>query len=129
MTDIYCGISAVPAKSRLGTMKECAAKKQIRYYGIKKIDPKVLGGEKKPKAITRDSAIIELSKFRGKLKNLQSKLKVAKKEEDKKKLAEDIEKTEKEIEKWSKKFKELDKKLSRNIAKPNKSKKSKKSNM
>ena len=42
MSEIFCGIGKVPAKSRLGSMKECAEKKQIRYYGVKKVDPKIL---------------------------------------------------------------------------------------
>jgi len=42
MTDIYCGIGKVPTGLRRGTMKECATKGQIRYYGVKKIDGRLL---------------------------------------------------------------------------------------
>lgn len=111
MTNVYCSIGKVPKKMRLGSMKECAEKKQIRLYGIKKIDSKLLElakGSKKD-ANTRDNAIHNLSKFKGKLKNLEGKLSVTKKKEDKEEVTIQIEKIKKEIDKWSKKFKELDK--------------------
>ena len=52
MPDVFCGIGKVPPKAKLGSMKECAEKKQIRYYGVKKVDPKILEialGNKKDK--------------------------------------------------------------------------------
>ena len=39
---IYCGIGNVPKKSKRGTMKECVDSGQIRYYGIKKVDPRLV---------------------------------------------------------------------------------------
>jgi len=38
----YCGIGKIPKKQKLGTMKECADQKQIRYWGVKKADPKMI---------------------------------------------------------------------------------------
>ena len=32
MSDIYCGINKTPKGQRLGTMKECAEKGQIRRF-------------------------------------------------------------------------------------------------
>ena len=43
MSKIYCGIGKVPKGSKRGSMKECVESGQIRYYGIKKIDPKLQG--------------------------------------------------------------------------------------
>ena len=42
MSDIYCGVSKIPKGQKRGSMKECAEKGQIRYYGIKKIDKKTM---------------------------------------------------------------------------------------
>lgn len=39
---IYCGVGDVPLGKKLGTEKECMAANQIRYYGIKKVNPKLL---------------------------------------------------------------------------------------
>jgi len=41
MSDIYCGSRDVPKHKKRGSMKECAEKGQISYYGIKKIDPRL----------------------------------------------------------------------------------------
>jgi len=40
--DTYCGIDKVPNGKKLGTAKECAESRQVRYYGKEKIDPKLL---------------------------------------------------------------------------------------
>lgn len=42
MSKVYCGIGTVPKGYRRGTMKECAESGQIRYYGLKKVDPKMI---------------------------------------------------------------------------------------
>lgn len=47
VNDIYCGIEDVPKGSRRGSMKDCAEKKQIRYWGLHKIDPRTIEGAKK----------------------------------------------------------------------------------
>jgi len=47
VNEIYCGIEDVPKGSRRGSMKDCAEKKQIRYWGLHKIDPRTIEGGKK----------------------------------------------------------------------------------
>jgi len=42
MSKIYCGIDDIPKGYRRGTMKECADKGQVRYYGIKQIDSRLV---------------------------------------------------------------------------------------
>ena len=37
---VYCGIDEVPKGKKRGTLEECTAAGQLRYYGIKKIDAK-----------------------------------------------------------------------------------------
>ena len=40
---IFCGISQpIPKGHRLGSMKECLEMKQVRYYGLKKMDSKLI---------------------------------------------------------------------------------------
>ena len=41
MSDIYCGAKDVPNKKRRGSMKECAEKRKVMYYGLKKIDSRL----------------------------------------------------------------------------------------
>ncbi|AYV84102.1 MAG: hypothetical protein Hyperionvirus17_22 [Hyperionvirus sp.] len=76
MSDIFCGIKKVPKGSRLGSMKECAEKKQVRYYGVKKIDAKLLevakGTKKDPNS--RSNLQKEISKQKGIEKRLRGKL-------------------------------------------------------
>ena len=67
MTDIYCGVGKIPKGNRIGTMQECAEKKQVRMYGIKKIDPKTLDLLKQKDILpeTREKLILMMSSLRG----------------------------------------------------------------
>jgi hypothetical protein len=47
--DIYCGIKEVPQGKRRGTAEECAECKQIRYYGLEKIDKNLVDVDKQLK--------------------------------------------------------------------------------
>jgi hypothetical protein len=40
--EIVCGVKELKKNQRRGTMMECAAKKQVRYYGVKKVDKIIL---------------------------------------------------------------------------------------
>lgn len=75
--NIYCGIGKIPKKKKLGTMRQCAEKKQIRYYGVKKLDPiqlKIaLGNENKKAQKTRNKLIKEMGSLRGKVKLAKAK--------------------------------------------------------
>ena len=46
MTEIYCGVDKLKKTQRLGSAKECAELKQVRYYGLKKIDKSLLENTK-----------------------------------------------------------------------------------
>lgn len=67
MADIFCGVGKIPKNARRGTMRECAEKKQIRYYGIKKIDAKTLALSKNKTAIpeTREELIKMIARLTG----------------------------------------------------------------
>ena len=49
---VYCGIDEVPKGKKRGTLEECTAAGQLRYYGIKKIDAKKVA---KTKAETKST--------------------------------------------------------------------------
>ena len=52
MSTIHCGITKPKKGKRLGTMEECAKKKQVRLFGLNKIDPKIIDSiQKKKKTI------------------------------------------------------------------------------
>ena len=42
MSDVKCGIAKLKAGETRGTAQECADKKQVRYYGIVKVDKGVI---------------------------------------------------------------------------------------
>lgn len=54
---IYCGMKKVPPKgARFGTAEECLKKNQVKLYGIKKINPKLVdeyikNKESKPRTV------------------------------------------------------------------------------
>ena len=44
----YCGItSPIPKSKRLGSMEECLNLNKVNYYGIKKIDSRLLNAKQK----------------------------------------------------------------------------------
>lgn len=107
---IYCGIRPIPKGSRLGSMKECADKREIRYYGIKKIDPKLIGtiqGAKKTNS--RDLIFKEITKNKGKIKNIKNKIAGTKDKAIKDKLQKDLEKLVEKTNELSKQFNEIEK--------------------
>lgn len=67
MSKPYCGVGKLPKDSRIGTMRECAEKRQVRYYGIKKIDTKTIELAKRKDTIpeTRDKLVSMLVTLRG----------------------------------------------------------------
>ena len=76
MSKIYCGVGKIPKGHKLGSMKQCVDKNQIRYWGIKKIDPKLLtlakkvgqGGE------SLDKLYIKLVTLRGRIKGINKNI-------------------------------------------------------
>ena len=101
---IFCGAGKVPKGQTRGTMKQCVDKNQIRYWGVKKVDPKLLEsrGKKKSKGskLTRDKVAIKMVGLKGKVTKLTKQLA---EEKDKKKQ----DQIKKELEKAKKEFKEV----------------------
>jgi hypothetical protein len=94
----YCGIGRIPSTKRRGSMKECAQKNQVRYYGIKKIDTTMLkayDSKKFKKGSSKEKTMENLALYRARVKKLKGMIsiekdKTKKKEQEKAlKIAED----------------------------------------
>ena len=83
--EIYCGVDNPPKGSKRGSMKECAEKGQIRYYGLKKIDSRILEytKNKTKNKHSKEDLMIKLASLRGKRKGINNKL-IGLKDKDKK---------------------------------------------
>ena len=102
MSNIFCGIGKVPKGKKLGSMKECVEHGQVRYYGLKKVDERLIesmskkGSKKGSKAGTDDvktkiqKLTIELVTIRGKIKNIEKKIVKEKDDKKKKQLEKEI---------------------------------------
>ncbi len=120
--DIYCGAKKVPKNKKLGSMVECAEKGQVMYWGVKKIDNRVLENVQGQKKVSLDKARTNKIKLDTRLKKMVKDLENAKDKEKKQTLKKNIEKTKKELEKATKEFKEAfkiseDKKASKKLTK------------
>lgn len=120
MASIYCGADKVPKNHRRGNMKECAEKGQIRYYGIEKVDTKILEAVKKKEnpPETREKLMIEIAKERGTIDRYKGRYEKAPKHIDKTKLAEYYDmwkKAEKRYKLLVAKFKKLDAKDAKKV--------------
>ena len=94
MSDIHCGVNKVPKGKKLGSMLECAERGQIRYYGLKKIDPKTLDAVKKNKTkpVTREKLFLKHSELNAKKKKLTQAIKDEKNKTKKEKINKDMKK-------------------------------------
>jgi hypothetical protein len=89
MSDIYCGARDVPKGKKLGSMKQCVEKGQISYYGVKKVDSKLLEKHMGSKKEKKDAmkTLMKLAEQKGTLTAKLNKLKKAiDAEKDNKKL-------------------------------------------
>lgn len=94
---VFCGISQpVPKGHRLGSMKECLDLKQVRYYGLKKIDNKLVDSINIKKE-SKSDLMIKMAGLRGKLTKLKRDIESSKNFEEKKKIMDEYEKVRKEI--------------------------------
>ena len=87
MSKAYCGIAKIPKGYKRGSMKDCAEAGQIRYYGLKKIDSKLVEHSKKSKKgqAKRNTIIEQKATIKGKI-NITTKNFKAEKDPKKKKL-------------------------------------------
>jgi hypothetical protein len=62
----YCGINRVPKGKKQGTIEECYDNRQIRYYGLHKVDPKLLKKKNKAVNIVEEQLKLRILQERGK---------------------------------------------------------------
>lgn len=111
MSNVYCGVRDVPAGKKRGSMKQCAEKGEVRYYGLNKVDERLLEflRDPKQKPMSRDKVFIKMSSLKMKLKKMQIVVSDAQKESQKKKTATAIKKFEKLRDTFNKKVEEYNK--------------------
>ena len=102
--NIYCGIKEIPKNAKRGSMRECAEKNQIRYWGLKKVDSRVL--ENVEQLMSLDKARLNRTKFDTRLKRLTTQYNRTKDKEKKLILKKEITETEKELKKATKIYEE-----------------------
>lgn len=113
-TEPYCGIKKVPNGRKRGTMLECAETKRVGYWGIKKVDPRVIEHAKKKKGVDKIKQlekirVIQVS-LRGKINRLTKEHNSEKSLEKKKLLRKEVEELHKELNKANERALELEKK-------------------
>lgn len=113
MTECTCGLDKTKKPC---SMKDCIKRKQVRYWGLKKVDTRVLSstGSSKDLNKKRLKLISEKIKYRAILKKLKSEIQFCKdkdrKEEIKKEAAEHI----KKVKDINAKLVKIDKELEKN---------------
>jgi hypothetical protein len=112
--DVYCGAGPVPKGKVKGSMKDCAAKGQIRLFGVYKVDPVIAGSLKtKPKPGEKKLNKIEVRalifKFKGRMQRIRGNLEDPKlTKAEKKKLNEELEEAVNEHNRLVAIFKKMD---------------------
>lgn len=110
---IYCGVGDVPKGKRRGNMKECAEANQIRYFGINKVDSKLLDSVKKNKTQEknkeklREETMFKIVGLKGTISKLNREIKQQEYLIEKKRTPGLIEENKKEIDKIEKKIKKI----------------------
>ena len=110
MSKIYCGIGKMPKNYKIGNMKECAETGQVRLYGLKKIDPRILEAAKKNRKgrESRDSIILKIATLRGKIRGMNKKIDFEKNKKTKQTLNNDLQKLKEDLSVETKKLKKIE---------------------
>ena len=126
MSDIFCGIGKIPKKSRRGTMRECAEKGQVRYYGIKKIDAKTLALAKDKTSVpeTRKGLIKMAGALKGLIRRNKTRCESTKNEKEKANYCKIWKDAEKKLRKVITKYRQLEARRAKELAAQKKKSKS-----
>lgn len=136
MSNIYCGARDPPKGKRLGSMKECAEKGQISYYGVKKVDSRLLEAMRKPKKKSKAKFTVkefekvgeERGQLQAKVRKMEKQIEVERSSKKKKELQAEHAKLKKKLIDVVKRFDEINKSLKRmtgrKLSRSSKSKKS-----
>jgi len=100
---IFCDVGEIPKGKKRGSMVECAEKGQIKYYGEKKVDKKIIESMAKRKTGSkRGNAEAQIENIKIKLAGISGKIKAITRKidnEDDKKTIKQLEKDKKSLEK------------------------------
>jgi len=112
MGDFYCGVKKVPKNRRRGTMKECVEVGKVSYWGLNKIDSKIIGlldnETKKKNSIAK--LMPKITGIRGELKKLKLMLENKKtSDKEKTKIKKRIEVLNEEKKKYINQYKAIEK--------------------
>ena len=109
MSNAFCGIGQIPKGKKRGSMKDCAELGQIRYYGLKKIDQRLVDnalGNKKIKGTASDKLgaklqelMLELVTVGGRIKKLSGQIQAEKNKTEKEKIGKELDKNKKKLDK------------------------------
>jgi hypothetical protein len=91
---LYYGLLPVPKGYKLASMKEAVDAKKVYYWGVAKVDTKVLGTDNKESKL---QIISKMSSLRGRLDRIKKDIGISKNAEDAKKLIEEYNEKRKEI--------------------------------
>lgn len=111
--EVYCGINEPKSKQRRGSMRECAERGQIRYFGLKKIDDRAMKTyglrTEKGKQKHMDDTLKKLGSYRGKRYRLRADLPYEKDRNKKAEMKEEIKKLTVKIAEQTRRYHELKK--------------------
>lgn len=99
----YYGIEEVPKGYRQASMIEAIENKKVNYWGLKKIDNKVLEINKKEK-VNVNELMVKMAGLRGRLLNLQKQHAVAKTNDEKDKIKTEYDMKKAELAKLNEKY-------------------------
>jgi predicted nucleic acid-binding Zn-ribbon protein len=129
----HCGIGPIPKNQKLGTMQQCLAKKQVKYWGLHKVDPRMVEASKNvkktTKLVTREQIILKQVTLRGKIAKLRKTMKDEKNQTEINKMEKEVEALVKELKAVNEKATQLqnvERKTSRKPSKKTSKKPSKK---
>ena len=101
-------------------MKECVDLNQVRYYGVKKVDPKLLETLDKTIKLSRGLLFSKITKIMGQIKNLKNKIEATKDESEKAVLKAKLKKLADETNQMIKDFNSGEKKTTKKVVKKTK---------
>ena len=109
---IYCGTKDAPKGKRKGTMSQCVNKNQVRLYGLKVVDPKLLIKDKKrptKPVVTLHQVFLLISEVNGKITRLERSITEKMRNIVKVKVEADIKKLKEQRRKYINAYKRLEK--------------------
>jgi len=106
---IYCGIDKVPKGFKLGSMQECFNLGKINYWGLKKVDNKILTSANPKPKVDLSALRIEMAGLRGSLNKNKRLFNLSEFPEEKKKYKDEYDKVLKQATELQKKIDTLSK--------------------